>query len=52
MLECYICGRKTREQYFEYKNGNFELKDRCLNPSCRSHDKYTSSYYKSKNRFI
>lgn len=40
MLECYICGKKTRVQYFDYVRGQFILVDKCTNPFCKTHNKY------------
>lgn len=38
--ECYICGRKTRKQYFDFVDGRFVLKEKCLNPCCRRYNKW------------
>lgn len=40
MLECYVCGCKTRKQYFDFANGIFILKDRCFNPLCKAYNKW------------
>lgn len=40
MKECYICGRKTRIQYFDFVDGRFVLKEKCLNPYCRRYNKW------------
>ena len=40
MIECYVCGHKTRKQYFDIVNGKIVLKDRCFNPYCRTYNKW------------
>jgi len=40
MIDCYVCGRKTRKQYFDFVNGKFVLKERCFNPFCRVYKKW------------
>ena len=40
MKECYICGRKTGIQYFDFVDGRFVLKEKCLNPYCRRYNKW------------
>lgn len=40
MKECYVCGRKTRIQYFDFVDGKFVLKEKCLNPCCRRYNKW------------
>lgn len=40
MLQCYICGNKTRVQYFDVLNNKFILKEKCINPYCRKYNKY------------
>lgn len=40
MIECYICGCKTRKQYFDFVSGKFVLKERCINPHCKTYNQY------------
>lgn len=40
MIDCYICGKKSRVQYFDVVNGKFVLIDRCLNQYCKSYNKF------------
>lgn len=40
MIDCYVCGCRTRIQYFDFMNGKFVLKDRCLNPHCQKYNKW------------
>lgn len=40
MIYCYVCGQKSRKQYFDFVNGKFVLVDRCFNPFCKTYNKF------------
>lgn len=40
MIYCYVCGQKSRKQYFDFVNGKFVLVDKCFNPFCKTYNKF------------
>ena len=44
MIDCYVCGRKSRKQYFDFVNGKFVLVDRCFNPFCKTYNKFINDW--------
>lgn len=43
MIYCYVCGQKSRKQYFDFVNGKFVLVDRCFNPFCKAYNKFINN---------
>ena len=40
MKMCYICNKKSKTQEFIFKNGKWTFVELCINPSCKSYNRY------------